>query len=282
MSYTNYRDRELPGVVQYATDLLRYRHLCWNLVGSDLRSRFRGSRIGIFWAVIQPLGYAIILAWAWGSILKVPSYLEFAIYVFSGMVVWEYFSVVVNTSMDGLINAVGYLRQSRVPFFVFQLRVPLSGLVIFGAGIIGLIILMFGVQLIPNSGVTIPPPGLHLLLIPAFMGIMIVVMAPLAVLFSILGAQLRDLKYIMGLVLQAMVFLSPIMIQRHLLDDSQLSILRYINPLVPIIDMFRAPILYGKFWEPTDMLILSIWTGIFWVLAATASIAAGRKIVFAV
>ena len=235
MSYSNYRSRKVPGIISYATDLVRYRHLCWNLVGSDLRSRFRRSRLGILWAIIQPLAYSLIIAWAWGTIFKSTSYWEFAVYVFSGMLVWEFVGNTTLGSLDGLLNAVGYLRQSRVPLFVFQIRVPLVGLVIFGSGVVGLAIMLLATG-------TSPPPGPHLLLVPAFMAILLAFATPIAVICSILGAQMRDLKHITGIALQALFFLSPVMIERRFLDEEQLKILNYANPHVPLIDMFPAPI----------------------------------------
>src|SRR5579871_5700577 len=131
MSYANYHSRKMPAPLRYVADLFRYRHLCWNLVGSDLRARFRRSYLGILWAIIQPLAYSLVIAWAWGAIFHAPNYWSFAVYVFSGMLVWEYFNSTLIVSLDGLISAIGYLRQSRIPFFVFQLRVPLTAAVIF-------------------------------------------------------------------------------------------------------------------------------------------------------
>jgi lipopolysaccharide transport system permease protein len=278
MSYANYHSRKLPAGVRYAADLFRFRHLCWNLVGSDLRSRFRRSHLGILWAIIQPLGYSLVIAWAWGAIFHMANYWAFAVYVYSGMLVWEYFGTVVNVSMDGLVNAVGYIKQARIPLFVFQLRVPLTGMVTFLFGAVGLAIMMLALQLL--GLVQIPAPGLHLLLLPAFLGIMLMFVTPLSIIFSVLGAQLRDLKHIMTLVLQALFFLSPVMMTRVSLDTPELAILKYINPLVPLLDLFREPVLYGKMWTPESVITVCLWGAAFWVAAGVVSVRAGRKIVF--
>jgi ABC-type polysaccharide/polyol phosphate export permease len=84
MSYVNVHSRELPFLTRYAADLFTYRHLCWNLVGADLRARFRRSRLGILWAIIQPLAFALMIAAVWGGMFNVADYWAFAIYVFSG------------------------------------------------------------------------------------------------------------------------------------------------------------------------------------------------------
>ncbi|MEQ1785263.1 MAG: hypothetical protein ABMA14_28290, partial [Hyphomonadaceae bacterium] len=70
MSYVNVQDRRLPFVLRYLGDLMTYRHLCWNLVTSDLRSRFRRTQLGVLWAVIQPLVMALLIAAVWGALQR--------------------------------------------------------------------------------------------------------------------------------------------------------------------------------------------------------------------
>jgi lipopolysaccharide transport system permease protein len=274
MSYSNYQTRKVPAALRYISDLWRYRHLCWHLVGSDLRSRYRRSRLGILWAVIQPLGYAAVIAWAWGSLFGQEDYLTFGIYVFSGMLIWEYFSNTLNASLDALQNAVGYLRQSRMPFVLFQARVPLTGLANLIFGMLGLFAVLAAAQQFPF-------PGLHLLLVPAYVAILFLFMLPLAVIFSVIGAQYRDVKHIMGIALQLLFFLSPIFAVRSFIDDPRLAILNYANPLVPLMDLFRDPVLYGRFWEQQDVVVVSVWGAVLWVTASVIASRAGRNLVFA-
>jgi lipopolysaccharide transport system permease protein len=273
MSYTNFHRPRTPGLLRYFMDLLRFRHLCWNLVGSDLRARFRRSKLGVLWAIIQPLGYSLIIAWAWASVFDSESYIEFGIYVFSGMLVWECFSNTISSSQDALLASVGYLRQARVPFFIFQIRVPLTLAVIFSFGVLGLVGLLAATQ-------QLPPLGPHLLLLPAFVLLLVAFMTPLAVIFSVLGVQLRDLKHIMSLAVQALFFLSPVMLARDVLDAPHLTFLQYLNPMTPMIGLFRDPVLYGQLWDRTELTTVAIWGAALWVMAFVVSIKAGRKIVF--
>jgi len=274
MTYANYHSRRMPSALRYLADLLRYRHLAWNLVGSDLRSRFRRSHLGILWAMLQPLGYSLVIAWAWGAIFKAEDYWSFALYVYSGMLIWDYFTNSVMASLDGLASAVGYLRQSRIPFFVFQIRIPLSGMVVFYAAMCGLLIMMLALGRFPT-------PGLHLLLLPAYGAVLLAFMLPVAILMSVVGTQFRDLKHIMTIALQALFFLSPVMMQRDYMNDGHLAILQYINPLVPLLDMLRDPVLHGQLWDRQDVIIVLSWSAGLWLLATIASFRAGRKIVFA-
>ncbi len=274
MSYVNYRSQVTPGFLRYLLDLVRYRHLCWNLATSDLRTRFRRSRLGILWAILQPLGYALILAFVYGQLFGQKNYWTFATYVYGGMIVWEFFQTSIIVGMDALVGAQGYLKQARIPFLIFQLRVPISSLVIFFAGIFGLYVMMAALG-------SIPAPGNHLLLIPAYVLVLLVFTTPLTILFSVIGAQFRDVRYLMTIALQLMFFVSPVMLYREFLDSDHLILLKYLNPLVPLLDMFRGPVNAGTMWDNTSMIVLGVWTGILWLLAIVASNVVGRRIIYA-
>lgn len=273
MSYTNYNVRQYPFVFRYLSDLIRYRHLCWNLAGSDLRTRFRRSQLGIAWAVIQPLAFSMMIAFVWGAIFDTPSYWEFAVYVFSGMLVWEYFTSTTTVSLDALTNANGYLRQQRIPFIVFQLRVPLVSTVIFLAGLLGLVALMAALQVMP-------PLRWSLLLVPCALAMAFLFVTPISIMLSIVGAQYRDVKYITMLVLQALFFVTPVMLTRDYLQKPELQILHYINPAVPLINLFREPMLYGHLWLARDAMVLTVWIAVLWALAILVSATFGRRVVF--
>ena len=274
MAYVNIRERRLPFVVRYLSDLFVFRHLAGNLVAADLRARFRRSQVGVLWAVIQPLAFSLTIALVWGSLLKSESYWDFAIYVFSGMIVWEYFASVVTVSQDALVNAEGYLKQTRVPFFIFQIRTPLTSMVIFLLGLAGLIILMTCLQ-------KLPPFGEHLLLIPAFPVLLLLFGIPLGTILSIAGTQFRDIKYISQILIQALFFVSPVMLGREIFAQPEVSFLNYLNPMAPLINLFRSPIIDGQMWIQSEAITLLIWIGGLWVMAILMAVRAGRRLVFA-
>jgi ABC-type polysaccharide/polyol phosphate export permease len=275
MTYVNIRQRQMPFVIRYVGDLLAYRHLAFSLVGSDLRSRFRRSRVGILWAIIQPLAFSMMIALVWGSVFNTEGYWQFAVYVFSGMIVWEYFTSVVSVSQDALINAEGYLKQTRVPFFIFQVRTPLTSMVIFLLGVVGLQILILTLE-------GLPPIGEHVYLIPVFPVVLLLFAVPLATILSIASTQFRDIKYISQILVQALFFLSPVMIGREILARPELEFLAYLNPMVPLIGLFRAPIIDGVMWGQTELITMVAWIFGLWVLAIYMSVRAGRRLIFAI
>lgn len=274
MSYTNIQDRRLPFALRYVGDLMAYRHLCWNLVASDLRSRFRRTSLGIIWAIIQPLAFALMLAAVWGLMQRTATYLEFALYVLTGTVAFDLFGSAVSLGQASLQRAAGFIGQARIPFLIFQLRTVLSNIVMFGFGLVAISI--FAVA----TG-QFPMPGTHLLLIPGFLVIAIFFTLPVVIIMSLMGAFYRDVQHISGLAERALWFISPVMLPREVLHAPQLQFLEYANPLVSFLDLFRDPVLYGRLWEAQDLIVLGIWTVALWAVAIISASAAGRKVVFA-
>lgn len=274
MSYLNYQTKPGRPGLNYLVSLCRYRSLSANLVASDLRARFRRSRLGIIWAVLQPLAYSIMIALVWGALFQ-QSFLTFAIYVLSGLVVWEYFVNVVMASQDSLILAEGHLKQSRIPLLVFQMRPPLSGSVTFLAGVIALVSLQASLG-------DLPPFGLPLLQIFPFCVLLILFLMPIAIIFSLLGTQFRDLRHATLIVINGLFFMSPIMLDREYLNAPHLQWLQYANPIIPLLDVFRSFALYGEWWKTQELIILGIWIFALWIAATAISAAFGRKIIFAI
>lgn len=275
MSFANIQDRQLPFFVRYLSDLISYRHLCWNLVGSDLRSRFRRTRLGILWAVAQPLGFALMIALVWGSLQKMGNYWEFALYVFTGHVAFEMFSAAVIGGQDSLAGAAGYLKQARIPFFIFQARTVLTSTVIF-------FFATLGVFLFAAATGAFPPLGFHLFLVPAFVAVFILFLTPIAMLMSITGLLFRDVKHIAQIGVQGLFLTSPVMLPREIFAEPHLKFFEFLNPLIPLFDLYRAPILHGALWNTQDVIVVSIWIVGLWSAAIISSASVGRRLVYAV
>lgn len=273
MSYANIRGKQGGPLVRYFSDLANFRHLAINLVGSDLRARFRRSRLGIVWAIVQPLAFSMVIGFVWGGLFNYDSVWEFSLYVFSGMLIWEYFTNCVLTGQDSIVAAEGYIRQTSIPFLIFQVRTPLSSLVILLAGCVGLLAFETALDALPAFGP-------HLLLIPAYFGVLLMFGLPVTILMSILGVQFRDMKYISMITVQALFFVTPVMLGREMLARPELWFMKFVNPVVPLIDLFRAPIVNGEYWDLETLATMGAWIAILWVLAIIASSLTGRRLIY--
>ena len=276
MAYSNNvssQQRDGSFFAKYLQDLVKYKHLLANIVASDLRSRFRRSRLGVLWAVIQPMTYAFIIAFVWKSVFGSQSYWEFALYLYSGLIVWDFFGAVMTVSLNTLAGSAGLIKQARIPLLIFQVRVPITSMIVSLLGLVGLVVMQSVLGELSAFGP-------HLLLVPVFYIILILFGIPLSIIMSLLGAKFRDVQYITPLLVQGLFFLSPVMIHRELFSRPELAFLQYVNPLAPMLYIFRDPIIYGNYWNPLDVGIVLAWTAALWILAIIFSSIVGRRVVF--
>jgi len=160
------------------------------------------------WPFAQPLIFALMLALVWGGLPKIANYWEFALYVFTGQVVFEMFSTAVDVGQDfpyerwrvseASAHSVLCVSSPHRPdqhrhIFVCNIR---SFCLRWGDG-------------------AFPQLGLQLLLVPAFVAIYILFLVPIVMLMSVVGLQFRDGKHISQLVVQGLFLMSPVMMPRE-------------------------------------------------------------------
>ncbi|MGH7740093.1 MAG: ABC transporter permease [bacterium] len=212
------------------------RYFWIHLAFADLRSRWRRSFFGMLWSVIQPLGMTLLLSFVFGRIFK-SSVGEYAPYILSGMVVWEFVMSTATAGSMAFVQADAYIKQTRHPLAIYTLRTTLANLVVLLLASVGLVL-----------WVLVTDPGrLGWCWLSALLVYPLVALAawPLATALAYLGARFRDLPHSLGLVFQALWFVSPIYIQAKVYRGSHLGWLVDENPIYHLLEILRAPLLRG-------------------------------------
>jgi lipopolysaccharide transport system permease protein len=221
----------------YFKEIWAARHFWLHLSRSDLRSRWRRSFFGIFWTIIQPLGMTLLLAIVFGRIFKT-GITEYAPYILSGMVVWEFVTVSAIGGSLSFVQADAYIKQCRHPLAIYTLRTVLTNLMVLCLASLALI-------------------GWVLIVMPQHFGwtwfaalsiypIVALVAWPLATLLAFIATRFRDLPHALGLVFQAMWFVSPIYFEAKVFQGGGLHGLVDYNPIYHMLEIVRAPLLRGE------------------------------------
>jgi ABC-type polysaccharide/polyol phosphate export permease len=220
-----------------------YRYFCLSLVGLDLRRRYRRTVLGLGWSLLQPLAMTCILCLAFHRIMHA-DIRTFAPFLLTGLAYWNY---VITVSLQGCqcyVEAEPYLRQFVVPLAVFPLRTALGGAVHFFASLVVVVALLavtigFGSPLVLLSAL----PGILLLFCLGW---------ALAALMGIATALHDDIQHLAQLGFQALFYLTPIIYPPETLSDQRLlSKVIALNPLVPLLNLLRDPLVFGRVppWE---------------------------------
>lgn len=245
------------------------RRLIASLVRRDIASRYRGSFIGLFWTVLNPLLLMSTYFFVFGVVLQArfaadPSRHGFVLYFLAGMLPWLSFA-------EAAGRAPNTILENRV--LVKKLVFPLDilNIVQTGAALTNQVIALaiFLVYLLAARG-SIPAAGLWtpVLLVPQ-----ILFTLGVAWFLAALGAYVRDLAQIIGFLLTLWFFLTPICYPESSLPPALVPVLAW-NPMFQFVRAWRTIFLEGGM--PPWGVVAALWA--LGVLTAAAGYAWFHKL----
>jgi len=238
---------------------------------SDLRGRWRRSFLGVAWSVVQPLGMTMLLAVVFGRLFK-QNIGEYAPYILSGMITWEFFTTTLTGGALSFVQADAYIKQCRHPLAIYTLRTTLTNILVLMMASIGLIgwVLIVMPQNFGWSWCA------ALLIFP----VASLVAWPLATCLAYIGARFRDLPHGLGLIMQAMWFVSPIYFDAKFFRDGGLEALVDYNPIYHLLEIVRAPLLRGEWPTSANYAVCGLTIAISFALAVLVGRRSERKVIF--
>ncbi len=228
-------------------ELWKCRELLYFLAWRDFKVRYKQTAIGVLWVVFQPLVTMAAFVIFFGRLKGISgSEVPYILFVYSGIVLWHFFSNSINDASHSLISNGALVTKVSFP----RIIVPVSSIVIqlsdlFFSGIILVgMLLYFGY---------IPSFISVLALIPLLVTLFTLATS-IGILCSALSVRYRDVRHALPFFIQLMLFLSPIIYSSSVLRDHA-SLLR-LNPLTGIVEGFRALIFSQPF--PVTSFVFSL------------------------
>ena len=238
--------------VTHFFDLLR------ELVDREMKLLYKRSALGIAWTLINPLLQLAVFSFVFRTVIPVniPQFTSFA---FSGLLIWNWSQTALFQATGLITSNLALIRQPNFPTAILPVVTTTTGLIHFLLALPVLIIFlaMDGVQ--PNS---------VLLYLPVLMVIQFVLTVSLAYPLAAINVTFRDTQHTLGVVLQMLFYLTPIFYDLSSVPK-QYQPLYQLNPMVPLIEAYRAILLKGMQPDWSALLIVSV------VLAALLPIGLG-------
>ena len=229
----------IGGTADSVRGVWRYRELLDLLVKRELKSRYKDSALGFLWSLIRPLTQLLIYYIAIGQFLGAArSIPDFAIYIFTGLTAWGLFSEIVATGTGSIVANGGLVKKIYLPREVFPLSVIGSAFFNF---MIQLVILLVAALLASE-----PPSlvGWGYVLLGTIL--LLVYATAAAFLLSAINVYLRDVQYLVEVVLMVGFWISPIVYAWSFVHDalhSQLPNELYLaNPVTLAVLAFQRGI----------------------------------------
>ena len=220
--------------------LLLQRSLLRNLVIRDLKSRYIGSLMGLFWAVIHPLVLLFTYTFVFSIILKQKALGQsgtdsIAIFLFCGILPWLLFQDTVIRSAQTVIEYANLVKKTKFPIEIVPISIFLANMV---AQLIGLAILLVFLAIRQTL-------SFWILLLPIFWLLLFLFSIGLGWFVAALQVFLRDTAQVLQVVLTLWFWFTPIFYTIDMLPKP-LQMVAGINPMSVVVSGYRACLLQGK------------------------------------
>lgn len=217
-------------------ELWRHRELAWFLVLRTVRPRYRQTVLGVGWAVVPPVAMMVVFSVFLNRLAGVPSGsgIPYPIFSFSGLLVWQYFSVGAARGAGSLLGNASFLTKIYFP----RLLIPLSAVLaaLFDLAIAFLVL----VPLLAYYGYA---PGWAILTLPAFIALATAAALAVSLWIAAAGVQYRDLGLALPLLVQVWLFATPLVYPLSVFPGHWQTALLVANPMATVVEGFRWALL---------------------------------------
>lgn len=216
----------------------RYSELLQVLVSRNLKVRYRGSFLGVYWSLLNPMImtglYSAIFGTAFASYYG-NSILNYVLAAFTALVVINFFSASTSQALSSVVANGPLLNKIQLPVSIFPVSMVAANVFQFAVGVFPLLAAM---TLFSSRN----PVNVIALFFPSLA--LILVSIGVSFLVSALYVFFRDLPYFYELVIFVLWITSPIFYPAAIVPAKVKPILR-LNPLSPIIESLRQITLSG-------------------------------------
>lgn len=227
----------LDEIREYAKRIAKAKYFLVHLVKWDIKYKFRGTKIGILWTILQPLLLTLIIAAMFGFVFH-QEMGEYAPYILSGLIVWDVINGAVVNNSNSFLQAETYIKQFSHPVVIYPLRVSLVSIITFFIAISAFLVWMLIIY--PQYFI------IGILSLPLTTTIYFIMSCALSTISSHIHIRFRDYPYVMSLVMQVLWYISPVFFKRDMFLNSKFLyyIFKY-NPITQLLELLRKPFFEG-------------------------------------
>lgn len=253
----------------FLKELYDGRNILSQLVYQQLILKYRRTTLGYMWSLISPLMMMSVMAVVFATLFKA-DLKTFAVFLFAGMIPWNFFSSVLAQSGLSFINNEGLIKKIYLPKVIFPMSIACALLIDSALSFFTLfaIILALGGSL---SWAVLFIPIAYVMLFFFALG--------LGLIMSIATVFFRDLQHIIVIIMQALFFLTPILYKPDTLTG-KISWLINWNPVVPFIELFRAPLFLSALPSTTSIIEAALYSFFSMAIGLLVFFCHQKKIVF--
>lgn len=236
--------------------LFRYRQLIAALTARDLKARYRGSMLGFFWSLANPLLLLAVYTVVFTIFFPANSVKPYPLFLFAGILPWTFFSAAVLESTTSISANAGLIKKVMFPAEALPLVVVLSHLVHFALAIPVLLVATLAFAWHGDI-------ALHstILVVPLLMLLQTLFVAGVAMMVSSASVLFRDLRDIITNLMQLGFFMTPILYLIDRIESRPLRALLRLNPMTPFVVSYQDVLFFGHLPGLADIFLMLAYAG---------------------
>lgn len=221
-------------MLKHIKEIYEYRDMIFSLVKRELRGRYQKSVLGMLWTFLNPLCQILVYTFVFTVVF--PSNIEdYYIYLMTGIIPWTFFSEALGQGAGSVVANSDMTKKIYFPREVLTISSVTAKFV----NMLLSFIVVFVFLVISGRGFS----GPALLCLPFIMIAEYLIALGFTLFFSAITVYLRDMEYIVGVLLMAWIWATPIMYATDTVPEPVMKLLM-INPMTQIVMSYHDILYY--------------------------------------
>ena len=241
-----------------AAHFVQYRPLINELVGRDLKVKYRRSFLGYVWSVLNPLLMMVVQTVIFSYMFRsdIPNY---PLYLICGNTLFTFFNESANMGLTSIIYNASLIKKVYIPKYIFPVSRVVSSFVTMTFSLAAVVLVMV---------FTRSPFYWTMLLFFIPLVFLFLFSCGMALLLSALTVYFRDMQHLFSILTLGWMYATPIFYPLEQLPPFAQGVMK-LNPMYHYINMFRNLVMYGNIPGPNTwftcaasgavMLALGLW-----------------------
>lgn len=240
-------------------EIWEHRDLLYFLTWRDIKVRYKQTLLGVAWIILQPLISIVVFTIIFGNFAKMPSdNIPYPVFVFVGLLFWNFFSNTLSSSSAGLTTNEGILKKVYFP----KILAPLSATLAHVIDLLPTLVILAGFLVYYR----IAPSLIMFIMLPILLLMILVFALGIGMFLAPINAKFRDVRFILPFFIQLMMFATPVIYPSSLFGGTSWWI-RILNPVAEAIEVSRSgffgtrPMDWGIFFLSLTFTLITFFAG---------------------
>ncbi len=237
-------------VLEHFRELYRHRVLIESLVWRDVKARYRGSVLGYFWTILNPLLLLLVYQLVFTEYTRAVDLPRYTVFLFVGILPWLWLSGSISTGTNSIVAGGNLITRVCIPPQVLPAVTVLSTLVNF------LLALPVAIALAAAFGIF---PAAALVLLPVVIVLELLFLYAIALALASLTVRFRDVGFLVQSLLAIWFILTPIAYPIVSVPERYRAFV-LANPATPLLLAFQDLVFFRRVPSLAYLALAAAWT----------------------